>query len=110
MNAAETVRRARLEAGLTLRALAERADTSHSTLAMYESGRKTPTTETLDRVVRAAGFALDLELRRRCSIDAHGVFDRSERGRELAEVLALAETFPARHSRRLTCPPFGVRR
>lgn len=109
MDAARTVRRARHEAGLTLRALAERAGTSHSTLAMYESGRKTPTTETLDRVVRAAGFALDVELLRRCSSDTADVFDRRQRGRELAEVLELAAVFPARHEERLTCPPFGVR-
>ena len=40
----------------------DRAGTSHSTLAAYEAGRKVPTVETLDRVVRAAGYELAVEL------------------------------------------------
>ncbi|HLM17280.1 MAG TPA: helix-turn-helix transcriptional regulator [Acidimicrobiia bacterium] len=101
MDAALTLRRVRLRSRLTLRALAARAGTSHSTLSAYEAGRKVPTVETLDRVVRAAGFELGLEL-----TPAVGGIDRTARGRELAEVLELAEQFPARHAAKLDFPVF----
>ncbi len=70
-----TLRRVRLRSGLSLRALAARADTSHSTLSAYEAGRKVPTVETLDRIVRAAGFELGVEL-----TPAVGGADREARG------------------------------
>jgi transcriptional regulator with XRE-family HTH domain len=99
MTAAATLRRARKTAGLTLRELAARAGTSHSTLSAYESGTKVPSVATLDRIVRAAGFALDLELRPRV--------DDPDRGDELLQVLDLAAQFPARHDKRLRFPVFG---
>jgi transcriptional regulator with XRE-family HTH domain len=101
VDAAAILRRARLRAGLTLRALAARAGTSHSTLAAYERGRKVPSVETLARIVRAAGFELGVEL-----TPALGGSDRAARGRELAEVLDLAERFPARHAATLDFPVF----
>ncbi len=90
-------------AGLSLRALAARAGTSHSTLAAYEHGRKVPNVVTLDRILRAAGFAADVSLHRRVDDG-----DRAARGRELIEVLELAAMFPASHSPTITFPPFGV--
>ena len=101
VDAAATLRRARLRSGLTLRALAARAETSHSALSAYESGRKVPTVETFDRIVRAAGFDLGVEL-----TPSVGGLDREARGRELAEVLDLAEQFPARHTEKLDFPVF----
>jgi transcriptional regulator with XRE-family HTH domain len=101
VDAATTLRRARRRSGLSLRALAARAETSHSTLAAYETGRKIPTVETLDRIVRAAGFELGVEL-----TPNMGGVDREARGRELAEVLDLAEHFPARHAAELDFPVF----
>ena len=101
MDAALTLRRTRRRSGLSLRALAERAGTSHSTLSAYESGRKVPTVETLDRIVRAAGFELGVEL-----TPAVGGADRAARGRELVEVLELAAQFPARHAPELDFPAF----
>ena len=77
MDAALILRRTRRRSGLSLRALAARAETSHSTLSAYESGRKVPTVETLDRIVRAAGFELGVEL-----VPAVGGSDRAARGRE----------------------------
>ena len=100
--AAATLRRVRARAGLSLRQLARRAGTSHSTLAAYESGRVTPGVETVDRIVRAAGFALDLEVSPRV-----GGPDALARGRELVAVLELAAQFPARHERTLQFPRFG---
>ena len=101
MDAAVTLRRARRRSGLSLRALAARAGTSHSALAAYERGHKVPTVETLDRIVRAAGYELGVEL-----VPAVGGVDRAARGRELAEVLELAEQFPARHSATIDFPVF----
>jgi transcriptional regulator with XRE-family HTH domain len=101
MDAATTLRRVRHRSGLSLRALAARADTSHSTLSAYESGHKVPTVGTLDRIVRAAGYELGVEL-----TPAVGGADREARGRELAEVIELAEQFPARHAAVLDFPVF----
>ena len=78
-----------------------RADTSHSALSAYESGRKVPSVETLDRIVRAAGYELGVEL-----TPAVGGADRAARGRELVEVLDLAAQFPARHAATLNFPVF----
>ena len=86
---------------MSLRELARRADTSHSAVSAYETGRRIPTTATLDRIVRAAGFALDVTLCRR----VYG--DNDDRGAELEAVLLLAEEFPARHSPELAGPVFG---
>jgi transcriptional regulator with XRE-family HTH domain len=103
MDAARTLRHARLDAGLTLRELAERAGTSHATLAAYESGRVTPRVDTFDRVLRAAGYAAGITLGRRP--DATPA-EREAKGRELVEVLDLAGRFPARHARTRQHPRF----
>ncbi len=103
MDAATTLRRARDRAGLSLRALAARADTSHSTLSAYETGRKVPTVETFARIVRAAGYDVELEL-----LPAVGGVDRTARGRELVDVLELAELFPARTGATLEYPRFAA--
>ena len=102
MEASSLVRRARTRAGLSLRELARRAGTSHSTLSAYETGRKVPTVETLDRIVRAAGYVAGVDL----EPDVGGP-DRAARGRELVEVLELAAMFPARHAPTLEFPRFG---
>ncbi len=53
---------ARQRAALTQRELAKRAGTSQSVVARIESGRTSPTFETLDRLVRAAGGTVQLSL------------------------------------------------
>ncbi|MEO5840057.1 MAG: helix-turn-helix transcriptional regulator [Acidimicrobiales bacterium] len=90
MDAARLLRSARLQAGLTLRQLAAAAHTSHSTLAAYETGAKCPTVETLNRIIEAAGFRVESNLALRAE-----PFDHAARGRELADVLELAEAFAA---------------
>jgi len=107
MDAAVTLRRARVMAGLSLRALAERAGTSHATLAAYEAGRAVPRVDTLDRILRAAGYASDIDIARRPDATDH---DREAKGDELLQALELAAMFPARHSRRLRFPPLAQRR
>lgn len=104
MRAATVLRRARTESGLTLRSLAQRAGTSHSTISAYETGTKTPSVETLNRIVRAAGFELDVQLARRITVAPDGPTDR---GRELEAVLELASHFPARHAPTLDAPIFA---
>jgi len=102
MPAAEVLRQARARAGLSLRALAELAGTSHSTLAAYESASKRPTTRTFFRIIDATGLAIDFDLtpRRRGSAEL-------PRGEELRQVLELAEQFPARHAPDMQYPPFA---
>jgi transcriptional regulator with XRE-family HTH domain len=103
VHAAATLRRARARSGSSLRELARRAGTSHATLSAYEAGRVVPSVDTLDRIVRAAGYELVAEL---VPVPDPGQ-TREERGRELVEVLELAALFPARHAPTLECPPFG---
>jgi transcriptional regulator with XRE-family HTH domain len=103
MQASSLVHRVRSRSGLSLRELARRAGTSHSTLSAYEAGRKVPSVETLDRIVRAAGFVAGVDL----EPDVGGP-DRTARGRELVEVLELAALFPARHAPTLEFPRFGA--
>ncbi|MBC8363819.1 MAG: helix-turn-helix transcriptional regulator [Actinobacteria bacterium] len=105
MDAGALIRRARRRSGLGLRALARAAGTSHATLSAYESGSVTPSVATLERIVGAAGFTIQTELRPR--VDAGS---RLPRGEELAAVLELAAKFPARHSPTLEYPPFPPRR
>jgi transcriptional regulator with XRE-family HTH domain len=90
VDSAQLLRSARLQAGLTLRELAAAAQTSHSTLAAYETGAKYPTVETLNRIVEAAGFRIEARL-----TPAAEPFDHAERARELADVLELAEALSA---------------
>lgn len=78
---------ARRRSGLSRRELARRAGTSQATLFAYEHGRIRPGIDVLERILLAAGFALEARL-----VSA----DEVERGRILAELLDLAEQFPWR--------------
>ncbi len=61
--------------------------------------------DTLDRILTACGFRVDVALTARPPDFAA---DPAARGRELVEVLELAEMFPARHEATLTAPKFGA--
>lgn len=87
---------------MSLRDLGRVAGTSHSAVAAYEAGRKEPSVETFARLLRSAGFELDVQL-----VPSVGGADRGARGRELEAVLELAAQFPARHAPRLEAPVFG---
>lgn len=106
MDAAKLIRTARADAGLSVRELARRAGTSHSTLIAYEQGHKDPAVGTLNRILRAADVAVDVTLRPRVRRDPQTSLDR---GDELLEVLNLAEMFPARHDESVQMPVFGGR-
>ena len=94
---------ARRRSTVSLRVLASRAGTSHSTLLDYENGRKAPSVETFARVISAAGFHLEGTL-----VTDPGS-EEGERAVELQEALSLAELFPVRHSQKLNCPVFPRR-
>ena len=49
-------------AGLTQAQLARRSGTSQAAIARYESGDSNPSTATLQRITRAAGFEVQLKL------------------------------------------------
>ena len=53
---------ARRKAGMTQAELAARAATSQAAISAYESGRRSPSVETLSRVLQAAGFDLRMRL------------------------------------------------
>ena len=93
--------RARAEAGLSLRELAGRAQTSHATLSAYERGRKVPSVTNYLRILEACGNAVDIQLHRRIR-ERDGI----PRGEELESVLQLAAQFPAKASRHLELPAF----
>ena len=97
------IRTARTQSRLSLRALAQRAGTSHATLSAYENGRVDPTASVLSRIVAAAGCSLETTLLR-----SPEDLDGLSRGQELVSVLELAEQFPARHEDVLAFPAFGT--
>jgi len=58
--AARMLRYARRKAGLTQRGLAAAAGVPQSTVARIEAGLLAPRSDTLERLLRAAGFALEV--------------------------------------------------
>ena len=59
------IREARLRAGISQQALAKRLGTSQSVIGRWETGARTPTTESLMAAVRACGLELHLGLANR---------------------------------------------
>lgn len=74
--AGNLIKLARHDTGLSQRELAGRAGTSQATISAYEAGRKSPTLETLARIIRATG--LDLRIRLEPSDDHDEVMARYE--------------------------------
>lgn len=56
------IRIARREAGMTQQTLADRAGTSQAAVSAYESGRRSPSVDTLCRLLGAAGFEVRMRL------------------------------------------------
>lgn len=108
MDSGAIIRRARHRAGLTQRRLATLAGTSHATVAAYELGAKTPRVDTLERILRAAGYESDIQLRPRPDTSRA---EREAKGRELLAALELAAAFPVRRPpRHLPAPVVAPRR
>ena len=62
MEAWAILKEARSRSGLTQRELARRASTSQAAIARYERGRATPSLRALNRIIRACGFGLQVDL------------------------------------------------
>lgn len=101
MDAAVLLQEARRRSGLSRRQLAQRGGTSASTLAAYESGTSVPSVTTLARLLRAAGFEAEANLRPLPTTD----------GRELAAkieaLFSFVDGLPRRHRGPLRYPAFG---
>lgn len=91
----EWVNGARRSAGLTQRQLAERSGIPQPTIARIESGKQMPRADTLDRLLRACGWELDMSLLRGQGEDlglirawlALSPQERAERGAEYGRAL-----------------------
>src|SRR6266446_10906143 len=68
---ATLLRQARQRAGLTQRALAQRARTAQSVIARIERGQTSPTWETLERLLDAAGVDISAQLEPRVVVGSH---------------------------------------
>lgn len=88
---AALLRSARERAGLTQRALAERAGTSQSVVARIESGQTSPSWDTLARLLASAGFMISAELLAEPVTGSHMLADVA-RIRALSPAERLAET------------------
>ena len=108
MDAGDAIKRARLRAGLTQHALAARAGTSQATISAYESGRKQPSLETLDRLLAVTGARLTVVPGRR-RVRRPSKRELARAGRTLREVIELAEALPAGHKRALEYPRLAPR-
>jgi hypothetical protein len=62
MSISRVVREARRRAGLSQGQLAERAGVAKSTVGRIESGARVPSTEMVERLVRAAGLEVSVSL------------------------------------------------
>ena len=91
---------ARRQAGLTQQELAGRAATSQAAISAYESGRRSPSVDTLARILAAAGFELRMRL---AEPDTHDVARHKAEAllpREAVDAFAAAERQRVRRARR----------
>ncbi|WP_199184017.1 helix-turn-helix domain-containing protein [Cryobacterium sp. Y57] len=70
-SAASILLQARLGAGLTQAQLGRSAGVTQSVISAYEAGKRDPAMSTLQRLVRASGFQLDLTLTPRPTLSPH---------------------------------------
>lgn len=63
LSSAALVRTSRTRAGLTQHQLAERAGVTQGVVSSYEANKRRPSLATVEKLVRAAGFELFIELR-----------------------------------------------
>ena len=88
--AAPLIQSARHRVGMTQQELARRAGTSQAAISAYESGLRSPSVDTLCRIVDAAGFEVRMRL---AEPDTH------EAARERAEALLPADQVAAHYRR-----------
>ncbi len=102
-DAATLLRDARRRAGLTQAALAELSGTSQATVSAYERGSKTPSADTLARVLAAAGVRLTTAPATR-PVRTPSAAAAQRAARRLNEVIELAAHLPTRHRPALAFP------
>lgn len=102
MDAAVLLQEARRRSGLSRRLLAQRGHTSPSTLSAYESGASIPSVATLTRLLRAAGFEAEANLR---PVPAT---DEQELIRKIEALLSFGDALPRRRRGPLRYPVFGA--
>src|SRR6267378_6271539 len=101
---AELLRQARERAGLSQRQLAQRAGTAQSVVARIERGLTSPSWDTLERLLEAAGYELVAQVEPRVVVGSHMLDDvprilRMTPEQRLEEVKNLSEFFA--HARRV---------
>lgn len=93
---------ARRRSGLSRRQLARRGGTSASTLSAYESGASVPSVATLSRLLRAAGFEAEANLRPMPTADEQQLAEKLEALFSFVDVLPRGKRGPLRF------PVFGA--
>jgi transcriptional regulator with XRE-family HTH domain len=102
MDAAVLLQEARRRSGLSRRKLAQRGGTSASTLSAYESGASIPSVSTLERLLRAAGFEVEANLRAVPPIDERKLAEKIE------ALFSFVDALPRRQRGPLRYPVFGT--
>ena len=102
MDAAVLLQEARRRSGLSRRKLAQRGGTSPSTLSAYESGASVPSVATLERLLRAAGFETEVNLR------PVPLNDERELTEKIEALFSFVDALPRRQRGRLDYPIFGT--
>lgn len=103
MDAATTLRDARRRSGLTQAALAAATGTSQAAISAYEQGRKEPSLRTLSRLLAAMGSQLSVSPAT-AGVVRPSAARHARVGRQLLEVIGLAEALPTRHDPDLRFP------
>ena len=93
---------ARRRSGLSRRKLAQRGGTSPSTLSAYESGTSVPSVTTLERLLRAAGFETEVNLR------PVPRYDERELTEKIEALFSFVDALPRRQRGPLDYPIFGA--
>jgi transcriptional regulator with XRE-family HTH domain len=101
MDAAVLLQEARRRSGLSRRQLARHGGTSASTLSAYESGTSVPSVATLERLLRAAGFEAEANLR------PLPTTDERERAEKIEALFAFVDGLPRQQRGPLRYPAFG---
>ncbi len=102
VDAAVLLQEARRRSGLSRRQLARRGGTSPSTLSAYESGASVPSVSTLSRLLRAAGFEVEANLRPMPTADEQQLAEKIEALFSFVDVLPRGQRGPLRY------PVFGA--
>jgi transcriptional regulator with XRE-family HTH domain len=91
MNAAILIKTAREKSGLSKRELARRAETSPAAIVKYESGQTSPSVYTLNRILRVAGWEVEVHL----TSVSNELVERGEMMADLLSIVDLVEIRPA---------------